>query len=117
MDYQFTGFSHRGEMREFAFDAVAADRSKTHFKVMANLELSRKYHIPVQELPLLCRRLLEASWQGDGSRTFTFTEADMQKLSATRDAARGQETHKRVIRRAKPASSPWQQRASTEPGQ
>jgi hypothetical protein len=117
MEYQFTGFSHQGEMREFAFDAVAPDRSKTHFKVIANLELSRKYHIAVQELPLLCRRLLEASWQGEGSRTFTFTEADMQKLSATRDAARGQETHKRAIRRTKPVSSPWQQRMEPAPGQ
>ena len=57
MEYQFTGFTHSGEFREFAFDGVADDRSKTRFKVIADLALSRKYHIAVQELPLLCRRL------------------------------------------------------------
>ena len=59
MEYQFTGFTHNGEFREFAFNGVGDDRSQTAFKVVADLALSRKHHIAVQELPLLCKRLLE----------------------------------------------------------
>ena len=112
MEYQFTGFTHRGEFREFAFFGVADDRSKTPFKVIADLGLSRKYHIAVQELPLLCKRLLEQMPEGVGSRTLTFTETDMQVLVNLRVSAQRQIVHKKIQRRPKPVASPWQQRAT-----
>ncbi len=110
MEYQFTGFTHSGEFREFAFDGVADDRSKTRFKVIADLALSRKYHIAVQELPLLCRRLLEQIPEGGGAQTLTFTETDMQSLASLRAATQRQIVHKKIQRRPKPAITPWQQR-------
>ena len=110
MEYQFTGFTHNGELREFAFDGVADDRSKTRFKVIADLGLSRKYHIAVQELPLLCRRLLEQIPDPTVGRTLTFTEADMQTLVNVRTATQRQIVHKKIQRRPKPAVTPWQQR-------
>ena len=110
MEYQFTGFTHNGEFREFAFDGVADDRSKTRFKVIADLALSRKYQIAVQELPLLCRRLLERIPDG-GARTLTFTETDMQSLASLRAATQRQIVHKKIQRRPKPAVTPWQQHA------
>ena len=111
MEYQFTGFTHIGEYREFAFYGIDDDRSKTQFKVIADLGLSRKYHIAVQELPLLCRRLLEQLPAGAAARTLTFTESDMQGLVTARLATQRQNVHKKVQRRPKPVTSPWQQRA------
>jgi hypothetical protein len=115
MEYQFTGFTHNGEYREFAFFGIGEDRSKTPFKVIADLGLSRKYHIAVQELPLLCRRLLEQMPAGGGARTLTFTESDMQGLVNARLATQRQTVHKKVQRRPKPVASPWQQRAEAVP--
>lgn len=115
MEYQFTGFTHKGEFREFAFNGIDDARGKTLFKVVADLELSRKYHIAVQELPLLCRRLLEQIPDGSGPRTLTFTEAEMQTLVTERAAAARQNVHKKIQRRSKPVTSPWQQRAEPPP--
>lgn len=115
MEYQFTGFTHKGEFREFAFNGIDEARSKTPFKVIADLELSRKYNIAVQELPLLCRRLLEQMPEGSGSRTLTFSETEMQTIVTARSAAARQSVHKKIQRRPKPVASPWQQRAETVP--
>lgn len=111
MEYQFTGFSHKGECREFAFDGVDNGRNKTHFVVVADLALGRKYNIPVQELPLLCRRLLEQLPEGGGPRTITFTETAMKDLATMRVSTQRQNLHKKIQRRPKPVASPWQQRA------
>lgn len=115
MEYQFTGFTHKGEFREFAFNGIDEDRSKTPFTVIADLALSRKYSIAVQELPLLCRRLLEQMPVGAAARTLTFSEADMQLLVTARAASQRQNVHKKVQRRPKPVTSPWQQRVETVP--
>ena len=109
MEYQFAGFTHKGEFREFVFNGVDEDRRKTPFKVIADLGLSRKYNIAVQELPLLCRRLLERMPAGSGSQTLTFSEADMKTLVGLRIAAQQTSVHKRPPRRPKPVASPWQQ--------
>jgi hypothetical protein len=110
MEYQFTGFTHNGELREFAFDCVADDRSKTRFKVVADLGLSRKYQIAVQELPLLCLRLLEQIPEGETGRTLTFSEAEMKTVMNVRSAMQRQIVHKKIQRRPKPVTTPWQHR-------
>lgn len=115
MEYQFTGFTHNGEFREFAFNGVDDDRTKTAFIVVADLSLSRKYNIAVQELPLLCRRLLEQMPEGSPPQTLTFTEADMKVLVNLRLASQRQNIHKKIQRRPKPVTSPWQQRAEPVP--
>ncbi|MFN0102366.1 MAG: hypothetical protein ACKV2U_09790 [Bryobacteraceae bacterium] len=115
MEYQFTGFTHNGEFREFAFNGIDEARNKTAFKVVADLSLSRKYNIAVQELPLLCRRLLEQMPEGSGPCTLTFSEADMKVLVTARAAAQRQNVHKKIQRRPKPVMSPWQQRAEPVP--
>ena len=45
--------------------------------VRADLALSRKYGIRMQELPLLCRVLLERRTTEDDTRSFTFMEQEM----------------------------------------
>lgn len=72
-----TGFSQDMGFRVFAFECVGEDKVRTGYKVRADLLLVRKYGILMQELPLLCRRILERRQDGDQQQMYTFTEADM----------------------------------------
>ena len=64
MEFVFTGFRQSNNFRHFAFEGIAEDRTRTQFVVGADLMLIRKYQITMQELPLICLRLLEASPDG-----------------------------------------------------
>jgi hypothetical protein len=87
MQYILTGFTHDMGFRVFAFEGIGEDRGRTDYKVRADLALIRRYGIRVQELPLLCRGILERRNEGEGQRTFTYTEADM-RLNADLCASR-----------------------------
>ena len=78
MQFILTGFTQETGLRVFAFEGIAEDRTRTAFTVSTDLALIRRYGIRVQELPLLCRRLLEKRDEGEEERTMTFTEAGMR---------------------------------------
>ena len=86
MQFILTGFTHDTGFRVFAFEGIAGDRTRTEFTVRMDLALIRKYGIRVQELPLLCRGLLEQRVEGGEERTMTFTE-DRMRLHADNCAA------------------------------
>ena len=83
MQYVLTGFTHDMGFRVFAFEGVGEDRSRTEYSVKADLGLIRKYRIRVQELPLLCRGLLERRDEAADSRSFVYTESDMSGHAST----------------------------------
>jgi hypothetical protein len=91
MHFVLKGFTQDTEFRVFAFDGIAADRTRTEFAVRADLALIRRYGIRVQELPLLCRGLLETRDESEETHTVTFTEEKMrvhqEDCAATRQAA------------------------------
>lgn len=88
MRYSLTGFVQDVGYRVFAFECVADDRSRTAFRVRADLALSRRYGIHIQELPLLCQGVLERRDASEITRAFTYTEAEMcVHATAVRDAA------------------------------
>ena len=90
MQYMLSGFTHTLGFRVFTFEGIGEDRTRTEYSVKADLGLIRRYGIRVQELPLLCRGILERRDEGEEHRTFTYTEADMGLHAddcATRDAA------------------------------
>lgn len=100
MQYILTGFTQDLGYRVFAFQGVDDARVKTDYKVRADLSLIRQYGIRVQELPLLCRALLEKRTEGEPGRAYTFTEADMSiqaGVNTAREAA-----HKRKAPRKPP---------------
>jgi hypothetical protein len=103
MQFVLTGFSQDLEFRIFAFDGVAQDRSRTQFTVRTNLALSRRYGIQLQELPLLCRELLDRCDQTEENRAFTYTEEDMRLYSDHRAAAKEAAAHRRKAPRRPPA--------------
>lgn len=91
MLFSLTGFSQDMGFRVFSFERVAADRTRTQCTVRADLTLIRAYGIRVQDLPLLCRGLLERNDAGAPLGTLTFTEEEMRlhavNSAASRDAA------------------------------
>jgi hypothetical protein len=93
----------------FAFEGTAEDRTRTAYTVRADLALTRKYGIRVQELPLLCRGILERAGEGEQKSAATFTEEEMRLYShnctEARDAA---------IRRRKALRKPLPAQAGSE---
>jgi hypothetical protein len=78
MQYVLTGFSNDMEFRVFAFDVLVGAGVRKAYWVRADLRLVRNYGIKLQELPLLCRGILEQRIFGrHHQRTFTYTEAEM----------------------------------------
>lgn len=75
--FLLAGFTQDADVRVFAFHRVEADRTHTTFTVSADLSLVRKYDIHLQELPLLCRKLLHRREDLEPGRALSFTEADM----------------------------------------
>jgi hypothetical protein len=94
-----TGFRQDIGVRTFAFDSVGTDRSRTSFTVHADLSLARKYGITLQELPLLCRSILEAGGEDEQKRSYTFSEADMQVRANIRAASKEAAQKRRAPRR------------------
>ena len=78
MNFMLMGFDQDAELRIFAFKGIAADRTKTEFTVGVNVALIPRYGIRMQELPLLCRQLLERRGEGEEKRTLTFTDEEMR---------------------------------------
>lgn len=99
MEFILSGFSQVGEFRVFAFERIAADWTRTAFTVRTNLALTRQYEIRLQELPLLCRAVLERRREGEEQRAFTFTEEDMRVhadcVAVRQEAARQRKSQRR----------------------
>ena len=90
MTYILNGFTQEGEFRVYSFEGIDSERARSTFLVRIHLGLSRQYGIRMQDLPLLCRVLLERSGEEPPSRTTTFTEREMDghaKAVAERAAA------------------------------
>src|SRR6516162_8171425 len=102
MEYVLTSFHHESNIRKFLFDGIDADRRRTPFTVCVDLGMIRKYEISLQELPLLCRYLLEGQAVAAQIRILTFTEADM-KGHADRRATALRAAEERRAHRKHPA--------------
>jgi hypothetical protein len=89
LQFVLTGFTHETGFRVFTFEKMGPDRVWTRCIVKADLALIRHYGIHIQELPLLCRALLERPpLDGALLRTLTFTEAEMRVCATDRAAAK-----------------------------
>ena len=91
MQFVLTGVTHDLGFRVFAFERIGDDRVRTRFTVKADLNLTRRYGIRLQELPLMCLGILERRNDEEASRAVTFTEEAMcvyaKDSAAARDAA------------------------------
>ena len=93
MEFHFIRFDQTDGVRRFEFDCVGSDREHTQVIVRADLSLARKYDIRLQELPLLCRRLLAGLPLERLAPAVTLTESEMRDVHAASRVA--EETRKR----------------------
>jgi len=127
MQFTLTGFTQDTGCRVFAYDGVGEDRVRIRFTVRADLALSRKYGIRLQELPLMCLGILERSSETDeasgaeppvANRKLTFTEEAMiryaDEIVAARDAAALKRSSTRRQQPAKEAAAPGEFNPYTE---
>jgi hypothetical protein len=88
IQFILTGFSQTAAIRIYAFEGIS-DRRRMKYTVEVNLALIAGYGIRIQDLPLLCRELLQQ--RVDEISALTFTEQDMrgqaEKRTAEREAA------------------------------
>ena len=91
MRFILKGFTQEMRFRVFEFEKVGEDQTRTEYTVSADLALTQRYNIRVQELPLLCRLFLERHEVADDTRSFILTEGEMSrhatKCKAAADAA------------------------------
>lgn len=119
MQFTLTGFTQDSGCRVFAYDGVGEDRMRIKFTVRADLALSRKYGIRLQELPLMCLEILERTNAMDDPgavdpavtlRALSFTEDAMiryaDEVVAARDAAALKRSSSRRPQAAKEAAAP-----------
>ena len=99
MQFVLTGFTHDMGFRVFAFERIEEDRTRTKCTVRADLVLVRRYGIQIQELPLLCRNLLDRGEAGGESLSLTFTEPEMCACATERAAVRAAAANKRKLQK------------------
>ena len=102
MQFILTGFTQDLGCRVFAFERIAVDRVRTAYTVRADLALIRRYGIQIQELPLLCRGLLERSDEVGSAQSLTFTEEQMRTCAVERAAAKDEAAKRRKAPRRTP---------------
>jgi len=105
MQYILTGFTQDMGFRVFTFERVGDDRLRTKFSVRADLALIRRYGIRLQELPLMCRGLLERREEGEEKRALIFTEDEMCIYEKNSVAAREAAAQKRKPPRRPPSEN------------
>jgi hypothetical protein len=95
MQFILTGFTQETGFRVFAFEGVVVGQIRTVFTVRADLALSRRYGIAMQELPLLCRSLLDRQDEGGLNKdeggenhALIFSEEEMRAWADKRAADR-----------------------------
>jgi len=104
MVFALTSFTDESSLRRFTFELVGSGPPRTTMVVVADMALVRKYEIPLQELPLLCVRLLQ-SWTADADSTAVFSEKEMIEYANRRKEAKDLAERKRhMYRAAKPGA-------------
>jgi hypothetical protein len=105
MQFMLTGFTQDMAFRVFAFERMGSDRVRTKMVVRADLALIRRYGIQMQELPLLCRNLLERSDNDAETHTLTFSEDDMSLHAKDRAIAKEAAASRRKPPRRTPSEN------------
>jgi len=95
LQFILTGFTQELGFRVFAFERLGQDRVRTRCIVKADLGLVRRYGIRLQELPLMCRGLLERGDDSEPTPSMVFGEEQMRACANERAAAKEGAAHKK----------------------
>lgn len=86
MSFTLAGFDECEGLRRFSFERIAGNM-KTTVVVRADLSLTRKHDIRLQELPLICARLLQGLGTDTPPGPITLTEEHMIAIQTEARAA------------------------------
>ena len=103
MQFSLTGFSQSANVRCYKFQSVAADQTRQDVTVEVDLNLARQYGISLQELPLLCRSLLEEQSAAGKADSLTFPEQEMVGIASRRAEAKREAEQKFKTQRRPPS--------------
>lgn len=77
VQFILSGFAQENDVRVFTFEDTSCDGGGVQYSVRADLGLARRYGIATQELPLLCRSMLERCDRSQELGTISFGEEAM----------------------------------------
>jgi len=97
VQFLLTGFTHAAGIRTYAFEG-RAQAERIDYTVEVDLALVLGYGIRIQDLPLLCRELLQQGAEPEGTKAFVFTEQRMRSHAERLSLAR-----REAERRKKPS--------------
>lgn len=105
MKFSLLTYEQTNGTRNYTFEGTSRANLRYRVRVTAELSLLLKHGIPLQEMPLLCLRALDALKLEDAPPppVLSFTETDMLLLKAARQAAQELAASKRKFPR-KPAA-------------
>jgi hypothetical protein len=106
MHYKLLGFSEHSGVRRFQFHRIGPlGVIPIPFTVLADTSLARRHHVPLQVLPTLATRLLNATTDATPAGTLTLSESHLCIYAAEEKAAKAEfdARHKRPPR---PTSDP-----------
>ena len=111
MQFTLSGFTDESGFRIFSFKGTAPDQRPQEYTVRADVALTRRYGIPLQELPLLCRHVLDEAGEELKTRSFTMGEDAMslyaQNCVSAREAAALKRKPPKRRGPAPDAATPW----------
>jgi len=109
IEYHLTGFTQEAGVRTYAFEGRSA-AERVAYTVQVDLALIPAFGIRIQELPLLCRELLEQRTEPPNIQALIFTEQHMrgyaQKIATAREAAEHRKKAPQPGATANPAPAP-----------
>jgi hypothetical protein len=100
MKLLYMGFAHKTTgIRHYSFQGQIPDGTRKGFFVSTDVALLTKHHIQIQEVPMMCLRLLESAAEAQPQLAlFILTEADMLAHISAKAAVKEQATSKRMKR-------------------
>lgn len=104
MQFNLMGFDQDAGVRLYAFRGIAPGTC-TNFTVAVDLALLPSYGIQIQELPLLCRELLQRQVEGQEERALTLSEKEMRTYADARAATRAAAAQRKKPMRRPPSDS------------
>lgn len=100
MKLLYMGFAHETTgIRQYIFQGLISGGTRKGFSVTTDVALLTKHHIQIQEVPMMCLRLLESSAEAQPQLAlFSLTEADMLSHISAKAAIKEQAASKRMKR-------------------
>jgi len=92
--FLLSGFTQTAGIRVYAFEA-RVDAQRTGYTVEVNLALIPGFGIRIQDLPLLCRDLLQQRAERDETSAFVLTEQNMRTHAEELARARSDAEHRK----------------------